>query len=145
MPELKFETGLVSYSLNGKCDVQFNPADGEFVERFYSAFEALGQLQDEYGKKEHPDAPGEYFSLFRERDSKMVKIIDDLFGAPVCEAVFDGVSICAFADGFPVWMNLMVAIADVMLDNLDDVEKKMDPRVEKYTAKYKKYAAKYHK
>ena len=41
MKELNFDSGLVTYSLNGKCEVSFNPTDSNFVERLYSAFEEL--------------------------------------------------------------------------------------------------------
>ena len=34
MKELNFDSGLVTYSLNGKCEVSFNPTDSNFVELF---------------------------------------------------------------------------------------------------------------
>ena len=33
MKELNFDTGLVTYDLNGKVEVTFNPSDSNFVER----------------------------------------------------------------------------------------------------------------
>ena len=41
MAEIQFETGVVSYSLNGKVDVRFNPMDSGFLERLFSTFDAL--------------------------------------------------------------------------------------------------------
>lgn len=146
MPELKFDTGLVTYALNGKCEVSFNPADRVFTEKFTDAFEALGQIQDEYNTKGKLMEPGkEVFELARERDAKMQKIIDDLFAAPVCESVFGDMSVCALADGFPIWLNLMLAVTDEIDRNLDETPVKADPRVKKYTDKYSKYTSKYHK
>ena len=145
MRELNFESGLVSYSLNGKCEIRFNPTDEMFFNRFFDALDSLTNLHEEYGKRPPPATPADRFNAARERDSKMQEIIDSLFNAPVCEAAFDGVSVCAFADGFPVWMNLMFSVMDEILDNLSEEEKKINPRIEKYTAKYQKYAAKYHK
>ena len=145
MPEIKFDIGLVTYNLNGKCEVTFNPADSEFMECFYNAFDALGTIHDEYSKRISGDAPTDAFSLARERDGKMRQTIDDLFDVPVYAAAFGTVSPCAFASGFPVWLNFMLSVADEIMANLDDVEKQIDPRVAKYTSKYKKYAAKYHK
>lgn len=139
MKDLNFDGGLVSYSLNGKCEISFNPADSMFVERFYNAFDKLGKLQDEYGKKEMPETSAAIFDIAREREGKMRKVIDELFGAPVCEAVFGGMSVCAFADGFPVWLNLMLAVTDEIEANLGAIEMKANPRVEKYTAKYRNY------
>ena len=46
MKELNFESGLVTYSLNGQCEVSFNPTDSNFVERLYSAFEDLDKKQE---------------------------------------------------------------------------------------------------
>ena len=48
MKELSFDSGLTTYSLNGKCEVSFNPTDSNFVERLYSAFEDLDKKQESY-------------------------------------------------------------------------------------------------
>lgn len=140
MPELKFETGLVTYSLNGKCEISFNPGDHEFVERFCDSFEKIESIMKEYGEKSESVEPGkEIFDLARKRDSEIQKVIDDLFSVPVCESVFGSMSVCAIADGFPVWLNLMLAITDEIEKNTGEIQRKADPRVEKYTEKYKKY------
>ena len=84
MKELTFDSGLVSYSLNGKCEVSFNPADHAFVERFYNAFDALGRLQESCAEKANETGdPSEAFSLARQRDREMEKTLDGLFGVPV--------------------------------------------------------------
>lgn len=146
MKELVFDSGIVSYSLNGKCEVSFNPADHAFAERFYSAIDEMGKLQDEYAKKaEALQNPGDAFSLAKERDAEMGKVLDGLFNAPVCEAVFGSMSLCAFANGFPVWLNLMLSILDEIEANIGDIQKQADPRIAKYKAKYQKYTAKFHK
>lgn len=140
MPELKFETGLVTYNLNGKCEVSFNPGDREFVERFCNCFETIEKIQKEYGEKsDSMDAGKDLFDLAKERDKEIMTVVDDLFSAPVCESVLGNMSVCALADGFPIWLNLMLAITDEIEKNVDEIQKKADPRVEKYTAKYKKY------
>ena len=48
MKELNFDSGLTTYSLNGKCEVSFNPTDSNFVEKLYSAFEELDKKQEGY-------------------------------------------------------------------------------------------------
>ena len=48
MKELNFDTGLVTYDLNGKAEVTFNPSDSNFVERLYSAFEDLDKKQGNF-------------------------------------------------------------------------------------------------
>lgn len=146
MNELKFETGLVTYSLNGKCEVSFNPGDGEFVERFCDCFEKIEKIQKEYNEKAAPmDAGKELFNLARERDAELRKTIDNLFSAPVCTSVFGDMSMCALADGFPVWLNLMLAITDEIEKNVGEAQQRADPRIEKYTAKYKNFGSKYRK
>lgn len=146
MKELVFDSGVVSYSINGKCEVSFNPADHAFAERFYNAVDEMGKLQDEYAKKaEALQGPESAFELARERDVEMSKILDGLFNAPVCEAVFGSMSLCAFANGFPVWLNLMLSILDEIEANIGDIQKQADPRIAKYKAKYQKYTAKFHK
>ena len=46
MRELNFDDGLVTYTVNGKCQVSFNPTDSNFVEKLYLAFEDLAKKQD---------------------------------------------------------------------------------------------------
>lgn len=146
MKELVFDSGVVSYSLNGKCEVSLNPADRAFAERFYNAVDKMGKLQDEYAKKAKAlQGPEGAFDLARERDIEMGKVLDGFFGAPVCETVFGSMSLCAFANGFPVWLNLMLSILDEIEANIDDIQKQADPRIAKYKAKYQKYATKFHR
>lgn len=146
MKELTFDSGVISYSLNGKCEVSFNPADRSFTERFYNAFDELGAIQDSYTKKgEEIEDPSGAFDLARQRDDAMIKVLDSLFDVPVCAAVFGNMSPCAFASGFPVWLNLMLAILDEIEDNIGDIQKQADPRIAKYKAKYQKYTARLHK
>ena len=46
MNEIRFETGLKSYNLNGAVEVVFNPTDVEFAQKVYSAFDALDKKQE---------------------------------------------------------------------------------------------------
>ena len=146
MKELNFDSGVVSYSLNGKCEVSFNPADRVFAERLYKAIDTMDKLQSDYSKKgEELQGPEGAFDLARERDEKMAEALDGLFNAPVCAAVFGDMSLCAFARGFPVWLNLMLTIVDEMDDNIGDIKNQAEARIAKYKAKYQKYTARYHK
>lgn len=146
MKELVFDSGVVSYSLNGKCEVSFNPGDQTFAERFYNALEKMGNMQEGYSKQaEGIDDPQKAFDLAKKRDEEMGAVLDGLFNAPVCETVFGDMSLCAFANGLPVWINLMLSILDEIEENLDKIEKQADPRIEKYKAKYGKYAARFKK
>ena len=139
MSELNFETGLVTYNLNGVCEVRVNPTDSDFVERLFNAFDTLDKKQDRY--KEEIDKIAdkkEIFQIARERDAEMRGIIDSLFDAPVCDALFGKMNVYAVADGLPVWCNLMLAVMDEIDTTFSREQKRTNPRVAKYTAKYHK-------
>ena len=100
MKELNFDSGLVTYALNGKCEVSFNPTDSNFVERLYSAFEDLDKKQESYKAQiEKMADKKEIFEFARERDAEMRGIIDGVFEASVSEAVFGGMNVYAIANG----------------------------------------------
>lgn len=140
MKELNFDSGLVTYSLNGKCEVEFNPTDSNFAERLYSAFDELDKKQDGYKAQiESMTDKKEIFDFARERDTEMRGIIDSVFGAPVSDAVFGGMNVYAVSNGLPVWANLLLAVMDEIDSTLSREQKLTNPRVSKYTAKYQKY------
>lgn len=140
MKELNFDSGLVTYSLNGKVEVTFNPSDSNFVERLYSAFEDLDKKQDGYKDTiEKMADKKEIFEFARERDSEMREIIDGLFEVPASEALFGGMNVYALANGLPVWCNLMLAVMDEVDSTYAREQKAANPRIAKYTAKYQKY------
>ena len=139
MKELNFESGLVTYSLNGKCEVSFNPTDSNFVERLYSAFEELDKKQEGYRSQVEKMAnKREIFDFARERDAEMRGIIDGVFEAPVSDAVFGGMNVYAVAGGLPVWCNLMLAIMDEIDTTFSREQKATNPRMQKYLSKYQK-------
>lgn len=138
MEELKFSTGLVTYSLNGSFEVTFNPTDSAFVEKLFHTFNTLDSLQDTYKREiEGVKDPVKIFEVARARDVEMREMIDGIFdGAPVCEAVFGSMNVYAMADGLPVWANLLLAIMDEIDTSFAVEQKKTNPRISKYTAKY---------
>lgn len=139
MPEIKFDDGLVTYSLNGKCEVTFNPTDSAFVERLFKAFDALDEKQDAY-KAEINKATGvkEIFEIARIRDAEMRDMIDNVFDVPVCDDLFGKMNVYALADGLPIWCNLMLTIMDETDTSFAREQKRTNPRIAKYTAKYHK-------
>lgn len=139
MKELNFETGLVTYDLNGKCEVSFNPTDSNFVERLYAAFEELDKKQEGYKAQVDKMADKkEIFEFARERDAEMRTIIDGVFDAPVSDALFGGMNVYAVAGGLPVWCNLMLAVMDEIDTTFAREQKSTNSRIAKYTAKYKR-------
>ncbi len=140
MKDLNFDSGVVTYSLNGKCEVSFNPTDSNFVERIYTAFNDLDKKQDEYKSRiEKMADKNEIFEFARERDAEMRTIIDGVFDTPVCDAVFGGMNIYAMASGLPAWVNLMLAVMDECDTTFAREQKATNPRIAKYTAKWSKY------
>ena len=140
MKELNFDSGIVTYSLNGKCEVSFNPTDSNFVERLYSVFEELDRKQEGYKSQVEKMANSrEIFDFARERDAEMRGILDGLFGVPVCDTLFGDMNVYASSNGLPVWCNFLFSIIDEVEASSSKEQKLTSPRIAKYTAKYKKY------
>lgn len=140
MPELIINDGRVSYSLNGKAEIKFNPTDSAFVEKLFNAFNKLDDMQKNYQTQaESLNDNKEIFNFAREKDIEMRAIIDDSLGTPVCDAVFGDMNIYALADGLPLWCNLLLSLMDEVDEGFIREQKASNPRIEKYTKKYEKY------
>lgn len=139
MKELKFDTGLVTFSLNGVCDVSFNPTDSAFVQRLFDAFNTLDRKQEAYKAEiEKMSDKVKIFEIAKERDREMREILDGIFEAPVCDVLFGSMNVYALADGLPVWCNLMFAVMDEIDTSFAREQKATNARITKYTAKYHK-------
>lgn len=139
MADIQFSTGLVTYNLNGKCEVTFNPTDSAFVERLFQTFNTLDEKQEAYKREiEQAEDKKEIFDIARARDAEMRKMVDDVFGCPVCDALFGSMNVYALADGLPVWCNLMLAVMDEIDTSFAKEQKRTNPRISKYTGKYRK-------
>lgn len=142
---LSFAEGTVEYDINGKATAAFNPTDAEFIRRFHETVERLDSRQD--GMQADVDAAGDdpaaMYDLLAERDRSMRSEIDGLLGEGVSDALFGRMNCYALADGLPVWMNLVLAIADEVNANIDAEQEKADPRIKAYTGKYDELLAKY--
>lgn len=139
MKELSFDTGLVTYNLNGAAQVTFNPTDISFVERLFNTFDALDKKQEAYkAEKDRTPDNKEIFDLARKWDEEMRGMIDAVFGEPVSETVFGGMNVYAMANGLPAWANLMLALMDETDTAYAREQKAMNPRLKKYLEKYHK-------
>lgn len=149
---ITFDTGLKEYEINGAVTVCFNPTDSEFVERMYRAFTDLDAKQDQFREevdnlKEDPDG---MFIYSHKRDEEMRAIVDDLLGEGVSDAIFvdkNGrpFNTYSLANGLPVWMNLMLVIAELVQKAYELEHKASDPRLKKMSGKYKQLTKKYKK
>lgn len=143
MKELQFDTGLVTYKVNGSCEITFNPGDIGFVKKLFDLIDRLSDRQDTVELKDAEEVDGkELFALTEQWDAEMRSDVDNLFGEDVCAALFPNVSIFALAGGFPLWANLCMAIIDEIDANLVQEERKARERVDKYMKKYKSYKRK---
>ena len=89
MKELVFDTGVVSFSLNGACTVSFNPTDSEFVKRLFDSFDALDKKQDAYKAEiEKMADKKQIFEIARRLDAEMREINEDMFEKQVWDALF---------------------------------------------------------
>ena len=139
MAELNFATGIVTFTVNEKCGISFNPTDSAFVEKLFNAFDTLDKKQEAY--KEEVSKVGnhrEIFEIARLRDTEMRELIDGVFGRPVCAELFGDLNVYAMADGLPVWCNFLLAVMDEIDTTFAREQKLTNPRIQKYTAKYHK-------
>ena len=142
MSELNFETGLVTYKVNGQHEVSFNPADVAFVKRLFNTFDNLSKQQDEIELGDNEITGAELFELVEQREKKMRDDIDSIFETKVCDAIFGKVSVFALAGGLPLWCNFLMAVIDKVDAAVEEEQKLSSPRVAKYMAKYEKYKRK---
>lgn len=139
MKELSFETGLVTYSLNGAVQVTFNPTDSTFVESLFKTFDALDTKQDAYNSEiDNASDKREIFDLARKYDAEMRAMIDSILNQPVCDALFGSMNVYAMADGLPVWANLLLTLMDEINTAFAREQKATNPRLQKYLDKYHK-------
>ncbi|OLR68381.1 hypothetical protein [Intestinimonas butyriciproducens] len=139
MKELNFESGLVTYSLNGKCEVTFNPTDGQFAKKILDVFNALESKQEERNGNTAENGE-EAFAMLQELDTEMRGMIDNLFGVPVCEPLFGDMNVYALNnDGIPLWMVLLLMVMGEIKTNIDkNAAGDVKAKLEKYVGKYMK-------
>ena len=142
---LSFDDGLVEYEINGRATARFNPTDAAFTERLWKCFTDLDERQDEFQAKvdEIGEDGAQMFAYAKERDQEMRGIIDGLLGEGVADALFPDMNCYALADGLPVWINLMFAVAEEVEQAYTSEQKRTDPRMAKYSKKYAGMVKKY--
>ena len=138
MAEIKFDTGLKTFDINGKCEATFAPTDMAFIERVYKALENMDAKQNKYKDIAEAATNAEVFDLARTMDAEAREEINAVFGFDICAPLFGTMNVFTVADGFPVWANFMLAIIDQFEGEFAEQKKKTNPRIQKYTSKYNK-------
>lgn len=135
MAELRIDTGVVNYDLNGKCTVSFNPTDAAFFQRIYDTFAEMDKEDTNFRETEDTK---ERFEIMRAADLRMRQKIDSVLDAPVCDSLFGQINVFAMSDGLPLWCNLMLTIMEECNSAIAREQMRTNPRIAKYTAKYHK-------
>ena len=137
---LQFDTGVRTLELTDgthSVDVTFNPYDVIFLNRVIVAAEQLDKEQEKLSKLPTDDWKKVYEESVK-ADTAMKAIIDDLFGAPVCDALFAAQTVFALGNGFPAWSNLLYAVIEKMDTGLSAEKDTAQKRIRKYSEKYKR-------
>jgi hypothetical protein len=136
MADIRFDTGVQSFQINGGVSVEFNPTDSEFAKKLFSLFEELESRQHEYAKRaENETDPKKILDLADQFDKEIREKIDAIFGKPICADVFK-TNVLALGDGLPVWANLMLSVLDQMDTGFDVQKAKTNARVKQYTERW---------
>ena len=139
MAELRFDTGVVPFSVNGVENVfSVNPTDANFVEALFTTFDELDKRQREKDADVSNAEAKKAFQIMREYDNDMRRAIDGVLGAGVCDAVFGGMNVYALSGGLPVWANFILAVMDECDTAFAREQKMTNPRLKKYLDKYQK-------
>lgn len=136
MGALNFQTSRKTYTVNGNCEISFDPADINFVNRFMGLMERMEKQQSEPAKE-----VDDVFAEFARRDKEMRAEIDEVFGEPICDKVFGRTNVFSPAGGLPLCVNFLLAI----VDEIDVVSEQETKPSEKLTAYIQKYEKKYGK
>lgn len=138
MADIRFDTGVKTFDINGRCEATFAPTDMTFIERVYTALEHMDAMQNKYKSVAEAANNAEVFALARTMDKEARDEINAVFEFEICEPLFGKMNVFTVADGLPVWANFLLAIIDQLEGEFAEEKKKTNPRIQKYTAKYNK-------
>lgn len=110
MEQIQFDSGMVSYRVNGKGQLRFNPADPNLYARFMQLGDKISQMENQLNELQEPAA------RFQQADAKLKEMLGWVFGAHNdFDALLDGVSLLAVAtNGNRVLDNLLQALEPIL-------------------------------
>ena len=117
MQELKIDTGVEEFRVNGRGVLRFNPADPNLYHRFFAAGKTLQQYDAELTAATEKNADAQAgLALLREYDGKIKALLQEIFGAENdFDAILDGVSLAGVgANGKRVVQNLLEALTPIL-------------------------------
>ena len=140
--ELVFDLGIKEYNIkgaNGETTIRFNPTDANFARRAYEAFKVLEDKQKKRAELINENTSNEdAFEFTKKIDDEMRATIDELFGYPVCEAIFGTINLYSMAGFSPVCLNFMSAVLDQFDEGVKRERYLVSEKAKKYTNKYVK-------
>ena len=139
MPEIKFDTGIREFTVNGAAKVRFCPTDMSFVEKVFTAVETIDKKTELFQNRvQKLESNRDVFDEAHAIDNEIREILNGIFNEDVCTPIFGTMNTFAVADGLPVWANFLFAIMDLLDSDLVEQKKKTNPRLKKYIDKYKR-------
>lgn len=137
MNQLNVSTGLVTYTVNGSCEISFNPTDAEFASQAVKTFEKISDICQNTEMAPDVDIRA-FMDVTKKVDMEIRQEIDALFGESVCDKVFGKTNVLSLAQGLPIWANFLMAIIDEMDRAVTEEKKQASPRAQQYIKKYEK-------
>lgn len=127
---------------SGTAEVAFNSTDAFFLERVYQACEKIAGDEGEREKALENATGGDRWEPYYRFDAEARAVLDELFGAPVCDTAFSGVWMFSFNGDVPLWLSIILWVTDEMYEAGMSAENRAMRRIKeyenKYTRKYKK-------
>lgn len=120
MQQIKFDSGMKKYRINGNGVLEFNPADPNVFARFLEAADKIREIEKELTQKASQitseNAPEETLRLMVEADGKMKTLLGEIFGSHNdFHVILRGVNLLAVAEnGERVVTNLFSALEPVL-------------------------------
>lgn len=139
MAEIRFDTGIKEFDINGAVKVQFCPTDMSFIEKVFNVGDAIDKKSEEFQARiDKIEDNRELFDEARAIDGEIRDLLNSIFDEDVCTPLFGTMSTFSAAEGLPVWANFLFAIIDTLDGDFAEQKKKTNQRLQKYTAKYKR-------
>ena len=122
MEQIRFDSGMKKYRINGNGVLEFNPRDPNLFARFLEATEKIRDIEKALTQQASAIAPEsageETLRLMAEADRKMKNLLGEIFGSHNdFHAILQGVNLLAVAEnGERVVTNLFSALEPILLE-----------------------------
>lgn len=122
MEQIRFDSGMKKYRINGNGVLEFNPRDPNLFARFLEATEKIRDIETALTQQASAIAPEsageETLRLMAEADRKMKNLLGEIFGSHNdFHAILQGVNLLAVAEnGERVVTNLFSALEPILLE-----------------------------